>query len=232
MSKENKKEEKNFIKEAIDFIKDLVIIILVVLFIRTFLIMPFQISGQSMYDSYYDKEFIIVDRFSYLNIPNITTTPKRWDVIVFKPWVDHNREYFIKRIIWLPWETIKIESWEVFLLNDTTWKFIKLNEWYLDKENNGKTYIRGDWTTHIYKVPEGSYFVMWDNRQHSTDSRTCFSDCNKRWNYISKSDITWKVFIDLWYFNIKEFKFIHPEYGIDTHPKFFNSPWSYNYMLY
>jgi signal peptidase I len=58
-------EEKDFIGEVKDFMKDLVIIVLLVLFIRTFLAMPFQINGQSMYSSYYDKEFIIVDRLSY-----------------------------------------------------------------------------------------------------------------------------------------------------------------------
>jgi signal peptidase I len=57
------------IKEILDFIKDLIIIGLVVLIIRTFIAEPFQISGQSMYSSYYNKEFIIVDRFSYLDIP-------------------------------------------------------------------------------------------------------------------------------------------------------------------
>ena len=56
-------------KEIKDLIKDLIIIFSVVVVIRTFLIVPFQISGQSMYDSYYDREFIIVDRFSYLALP-------------------------------------------------------------------------------------------------------------------------------------------------------------------
>jgi signal peptidase I len=64
-------DKKEFRTEVIDFIKDLVIIVLIVLFIRTFLVEPFQISGQSMSDSYYDKEFIIVDRLSYLDIPKI-----------------------------------------------------------------------------------------------------------------------------------------------------------------
>ena len=59
---------KPFLKETFDFIRDLVIILLIVVFIRSFLFMPFQINGQSMYNSYYDKEFIIVDRLSYLDI--------------------------------------------------------------------------------------------------------------------------------------------------------------------
>jgi signal peptidase I len=52
-------------QEVVDFFKDLVVIVVIVLLIRHFLIMPFQINGQSMYSSYYDKEFIIVDRLSY-----------------------------------------------------------------------------------------------------------------------------------------------------------------------
>ncbi|MBT3727246.1 hypothetical protein HOG21_06355 [bacterium] len=51
--------------EILDFFKDLIVIVVIVLVIRTFLAMPFQINGQSMYSSYYDKEFIIVDRLSY-----------------------------------------------------------------------------------------------------------------------------------------------------------------------
>jgi signal peptidase I len=60
---------KQNIKEILDFLKDLLIIGLIVIVIRTFIAEPFQISGESMASSYYDKEFIIVDRFSYLTIP-------------------------------------------------------------------------------------------------------------------------------------------------------------------
>ncbi len=60
------KEDNNFMKDIKDFLKDLGIIVLIVIIIRTFIAVPFQINGQSMYNSYYDKEFIIVDRFSYI----------------------------------------------------------------------------------------------------------------------------------------------------------------------
>ncbi|MDR2640623.1 MAG: S26 family signal peptidase [Candidatus Peribacteria bacterium] len=52
--------------EIKDFFKDLLIVIVVVIIIRTFIAVPFKISGQSMYSSYYDKEFIIVDKISYI----------------------------------------------------------------------------------------------------------------------------------------------------------------------
>jgi len=64
-------EKKDFKGEVFDFLKDLVIIAVIVLLIRTFLAEPFQISGESMADSYYNGEFIIVDRLSYLDIPAV-----------------------------------------------------------------------------------------------------------------------------------------------------------------
>ena len=221
------------LKEFLELLKDLVIIVIVVLFIRTFLIMPFQISWQSMYDSYYDREFIIVDRFSYLDIPYIKTWKvNRWDVIVFKPHVSEDKEYFIKRVIWLPWDKIKIQSWKVFLFNEGKNEFVELKELYLSEENIWATFVwAGDEEWYIYSVPKWEYFVMWDNRNHSTDSRACFSSCSISWtsNYIKKDDIVWKVLIDLWYFNFKEFDFIHPKLWIDTSPEWFSSNDSYSY---
>ncbi|MDF1682896.1 MAG: signal peptidase I [Patescibacteria group bacterium] len=81
----------------LDFFKDLIFIIVVVVVIRSFIAMPFQISGQSMYSSYYDREFIIVDRLTY-----IFSNPDRGDVIVFKPYVNDKKKYFLKRIIAVP----------------------------------------------------------------------------------------------------------------------------------
>ncbi len=226
MSKINK-------KEIIDFIKDLVIIAIVVLIIRTFIAEPFQISGQSMYKSYYNKEFIIVDRFSYLNIPWIKIGHiHRWDVIVFKPHVDKQREYYIKRVIGLPWDKIKIENWKVYIQHNWTWSFIELQEPYLDKENRNHTYVRGDSKEIEFDVPKWEYFAMWDNRNHSDDSRTCFYiSCwiSPRDNYIPRKDIVWKVFLDLWYFNLKSFSFVQPELWIGTKPRWLSSPSYFDY---
>lgn len=56
---------KTKIQEAIDFFRDLIIIFVVVIFVRTFIAAPFQISGSSMEESYHDGEFILVNKFSY-----------------------------------------------------------------------------------------------------------------------------------------------------------------------
>lgn len=185
-----------------------------------------------MADSYYNKEFIIVDRLSYRNIPLIgqLQTIDRGDVVVFAPWVSDERKYFIKRVIGLPGEQLKIEDGKVYIKEVWAADFYELNEsFYLNDSNLGNTTIRGDRDEIVYQIPENRYFVMWDNRNHSTDSRTCFQSCSVRTNYIGPSDIIGKVFLDLWYFSFSSLSFFHPDLGIETRPKFFSSPGEYSY---
>jgi len=233
------KEIKPFIKEAWEFIRDLIIIVLIVVFIRSFLFMPFQINGQSMYHSYYDKEFIIVDRFSYLDIDLVGKEwmPERGDVVVFRPEISDDKEYFIKRIVGMPGDTIKIEEGKVYILDTETGEYLEIQEDYLDENNNGKTYVRGANGKKVYNIPDDGYFVMWDNRNASTDGRTCFSSCTTRTNFITKENIIWKVGIDLGYFDLVRsvypfelgtLTFTHPELaGEDTSPKWLSSPGEY-----
>ncbi len=229
-----KSNKNSDLKEILIFFRDIIIIILIVLFVRKFLILPFQISGQSMSESYTDREFIIVDRLSYLDIPKIweIRAPKRWDVVVFNTHITW-KEYFIKRIIWLPWETIKVEWWEVYVKENSKTEFSKLDETYLSFLNYWFTSVLGDEKEYIYEIPENSYFVMWDNRNWSTDSRTCFRfSC---WEddkfYVTKKDIVWKVLVDLWYFNFKTLKFKNPLYETSTVPRFLSSPSTHDYNL-
>jgi signal peptidase I len=182
-----------------------------------------------MYQSYYDGEFIIVDRFSY----QFLHTPNRWDVIVFRPHVSKDKEYFLKRIIWLPWDKLKIEWGKVYVFSKVKNSFIELKEAYLSESNINATYVWSDKWSHIFEVPADSFFVMWDNRNHSTDSRACFSSCVFEWttNYIKTSDIIWKIFIDLGYFRISKFDFVHPELWINTKPKWFKTESTHIYDL-
>lgn len=217
-------EKDNLKGDVFDFLKDLLIIIAIVLFLRTFIAMPFQINWQSMYESYYDREFIIVDRLSYY-----FWEPKRWDVIVFKPHVSETKEFFLKRVIWVPWDTLKIEDWKVYLKEKWQKEYKELKEPYLNEENSWFTFVWSSRAKQEYTLGDWDYFAMWDNRNHSTDSRTCFSNCTIVSYFIHKEAIIWKVFLDLWYFNFKTFSFLHPEYGIDTYPKFFKSFSHYDY---
>ncbi len=218
-----RKMDKN---EIIDFFKDLILIVVIVLVVRTFIAMPFQINWQSMYSSYFDREFIIVDRLSYL-----IWNPDRWDVIVFKPNVSEEKKYFLKRIIGIPGDSVKIEDGIVYVKKQTDTEYIELDEQYLNEENKWFTFVWWSKAMHQYNLWEDQFFVLGDNRNHSTDSRECFSSCAIQWrtSFIDASDITWKVFLDLWYYNFKSFSFMQPNLWIDTTPRFFDSPSSYDY---
>ncbi len=222
---------KDYVGEALDFLKDIVIIVCIVLLVRTFLVMPFQINGQSMYASYYDKEFILVDRLSYRNTPFIWALRniQRWDVVVFDPLLGGSAKYFIKRVIGLPGETIKIEWGRVYLREVGADEFYELQEPYLMEDNQNNTFVRGENGSVNYEIPEGRLFVLGDNRMYSTDSRTCFQSCAAGTPYINTSQLVGKIFLTAGYFNFRAFAFEHPVLGISTKPRFFSSPSHHSY---
>lgn len=177
--------------------------------IKKYFVTPFQMSWQSMYSTIYDREFLLTH--------NLTSNYNRWDIIIMK----NELGFYFKRIIWLPNEKLKINNWRVFIFNNDD--FIELDEKYLNDNNKNSTYIRWDNTEKIYIIPEWNYFVMWDNRNASTDSRSCFSFCSEwKTEFLSKNNIIWKVYYDLWYFDFKTFSFKHPSLWIPTFPRFFN----------
>lgn len=218
--------------EMISFFRDLVIILLIVLFVRMFIVTPFRINGSSMETSYHDREYILVDKFSYLNLP-VTYAgtasgdllmkteklilshlpvhvwdPIRGDVVVITPHVDREREYYIKRVIGLPGDTIKFENGEVYIKKATstgTGDFIQLDEKYLSVSNKWNTRLPESIEQNIFKIPEWYYWVMGDNRNNSADSRQCFQSCfwdTEVAHFIQRKDIVWKVLLNFWYFNI------------------------------
>lgn len=179
---------------------------------RKYITLPFQIAGQAMYPTLYDKQFILTS--------NYPRNYKRNDIVIFRT-LHKEKQYYIKRIIWLPWETIKISWWKVFLLDTNNNDFIELKENFLWTVN--KTYPKGK-EEQIFEVPEWEYFVLWDNRSASADSRSCFGVCdeNNPNYFLSEWNIVGKVWIDLGYFNLKDFTFTHPKLKISTYPKFLN----------
>ncbi len=221
-------EVNSTFSEFITFLRDFAIILVIVFFIRIFIITPFQINGASMEASYHDKEFILVDKFSYLDFSkdtndSITGTigssllslwkkipihigdPIRGDVVVIKPHVDKNREHYIKRVIGLPGDIIKFGSGSVYLKSNGKESFIQLKEPYLMFSNSGHTYLPEYIEGNQFLIPENTYWVMWDNRQNSADSRQCFQNCigvNTSAHFISRSNVVGKVLLNFGYFNI------------------------------
>ncbi len=152
-----------------DVTLNIVIIVAIVAIIRTFVVSPFQIEGNSMIETLEHKEYIVINKFRYL-----FTVPERGDIVVFRPPTDPGK-YYVKRVIGLPGDTIVIRDGFTFLRDENKGD-IKLEESYLGSLSLGKTYRypvnSGDTSEETFTVPEKQYFLLGDNRQGSLDSRS------------------------------------------------------------
>lgn len=149
--------------ELWEWIKALVIAILLAAIIRYFLFAPIVVDGESMMPTLQDQDRMIVNKFSYT-----IGEPDRFDIIVFH--APENKDY-IKRVIGLPGDTIEYKE-DTLYINGVAYE-----EPYLDEYK--KQVIDGPLTEPFTlkekigqeKVPEGELFVMGDNRRFSKDSR-------------------------------------------------------------
>lgn len=156
--KSNISQVKEFILEVVRVV---VISVAIIVPVRYYLVQPFYVKGASMEPNFYDHEYLLIDELSYR-----LRMPQRGEVVVFR-FPLNKREYFIKRIIGLPGETIKIEDGNIYLYNDS-----QPDGWLLDESgylsDSLKTFpIAND----VIELGEGEYFVMGDNRSLSLDSR-------------------------------------------------------------
>ena len=148
----------SFIKGFFDSIQTLVIALVLFLIVYVWFLSPHQVSGTSMVPNYENGEILLADKFFSKMSPY-----KRGDVIIFK--YDDQRD-FIKRIIGLPGEKVMIKDGKVYI-NDK-----ELNEPYLPAGTETHEEDSQNLAEGIGKVvPEGSFFVLGDNREFSSDSR-------------------------------------------------------------
>ncbi|MBX4211366.1 MAG: signal peptidase I [Candidatus Yanofskybacteria bacterium] len=158
-------------------VKVVVISLAIIIPVRYYLIQPFFVRGDSMKPNFQDKDYILVDKIDYrLN------KPERGDVIVFRYPLDP-KEYFIKRIIALPGETIGIQNNTVTIFNAQNPEGFVLDETYLPKTQETVGTMR-------VKLDNSEYFVMGDNRLFSSDSR--------RWGPLNRSYIAGRAWLRLW----------------------------------
>lgn len=162
-------------------------VLLFVLVIRSFVFEPFRIPSGSMMPTLLEGDFIFVKKYSYgLRLPVTETKvietgdPERGDVIVFRLPSDPSINY-IKRVIGLPGDTVVYERHrltingekvELMPSDDASWNAPLFVE-DLDGRVHDILVTNPEYSTrdNTYRVPEGHYFVMGDNRDRSKDSR-------------------------------------------------------------
>jgi len=146
---------KEFIWETI---KVVVFSLIIIIPVRYFLIQPFYVKGASMEPNFFDHEYLVIDEISY-RLGEIN----RGDVVVFR-YPNDPSQYFIKRIIGLPGETVAIKDGKVFITNST-----RPDGFYLDESSYlPNTYTQGDKELNLSAT---EFFVLGDNRDSSLDSR-------------------------------------------------------------
>jgi len=148
---------KKFLTEAWDLVKFAIIALAIVVPVRMFIAQPFVVSGESMFPTFNDGQYLIIDEISY-----ILGTPHRGDVVIFR-YPNDTKRFFIKRIIGMPNEKIIINNGEVIIVNKENKDGFILKEPYLNEFFD---------TTINYETKDNEYFVMGDNRNKSSDSRT------------------------------------------------------------
>ena len=155
------------------------IALFVVLPIRLFIAQPFVVSGASMESTFSHGQYLIIDQITYR-----FQKPKRGDVVIFRYPLDPAK-FFIKRIIGLPGDTVLIDGQHVIIKNNAHPQGVKLDEWYAQGvKSRGKT---------ATVLRHNEYYVMGDNRDHSSDSR--------KWGILPRDGITGRVYLRLFPLN-------------------------------
>lgn len=171
------------LKNIWEFLKIVIVSLLIILPIRYFIIQPFYVKGASMEPNFHDREYLIIDEISYR-----FNEPERGQVIVFR-YPNNPQEYFIKRIIGLPGDTIEMIDGKIIIRNENNSDGFQLNEnKYLS--DSVKTYAIDEQPV---VLGDNEYFVLGDNRYASKDSRT--------FGALNRSYITGKVLLRAWPFS-------------------------------
>lgn len=180
-------------------------VLLVVLVVRSFIVEPFQIPSGSMRPTLEVGDFILVNKYAYgVRLPVTHTQilevgqPERGDVMVFRFPEDPSIN-FIKRVVGLPGDIIRYEGKQLYVNGERVSKQLveeapeaSPQQLLLDEQLN-------DTSHQIYnnprdpgpqlravQVPEGHYFTMGDNRDHSNDSRY--------WGFVPQENIVGRAF--------------------------------------
>jgi signal peptidase I len=174
--------------------------LIIIIPIRVFLFQPFFVQGASMEPNFENGDYLIVNELGHkqtsIGIPGFNVIPSmhlftvnsfkelaRGDVVVFR-YPLKREQFFIKRIIGLPGEKVKIEDGVITIFNSQHPDGFVLDE---DKYLSKSLVTTG---TINVALDDQNYFVLGDNRQASHDSRA--------WGPLPKSDMIGKVLIRAW----------------------------------
>ena len=171
-----KDQERSIWKELLGWIVYIVILVAAVYLLITYVGQRTQVSGHSMEPTLQHGDNLIVDKISYR-----FREPKRYEIIVF-PYAYKENTYYIKRIIGLPGETIQVIDGQVYINGE-----VLAGEHY-GKEVMLDPGIAGEPIT----LGADEYFVLGDNRNHSSDSR------DPSVGVLQREDLIGRAWVRIW----------------------------------
>src|SRR6266567_8049217 len=163
---------------TLDLMQTVLLAASIFLVIYIFLFRPFQVSGDSMYPTFKNGEYILTNLIALK-----TNGIERGDVIVFQAPPDHQKD-FIKRVIGLPGETVLLKGGYVYINGKKLDESAYLSS---DVKTYGGAFLKDN---QPFTVPADNYFVMGDNRPFSSDSR--------EWGLLTRSKVIGKSFFVYW----------------------------------
>ncbi len=182
------KKQAGFIGETLQWVSAIVIAVIIAMLIRAFLFEPVEVQGQSMENTLYNEERLVLYKFGYL-----FSEPQKGDIVVLEvregflnyipfidllPFIQKINPFpqeldYIKRVIAVAGDEIDIKDGKVYLNGEV------LTENYTKGSTKVRTY-GSDVLKYPVIVPEGKVFVLGDNRENSSDSRSIgFIDVDK-----------------------------------------------------
>lgn len=187
-------EQENMKDFIIEVVKMFFLALIIIVPVRMFLFQPFIVRGASMEPNFYERQYLIINEFGYKNTPVsilgkdiVTVSPHkeldRQEIVVFRA-PGNEKQYYIKRVIGLPGETVEIGGGEVRIYDKKSPDGYILNEdAYLPegRKTNGSMRVT---------LSDDEYFVLGDNRPASSDSRM--------FGPLNKDEIVGKVLLRAW----------------------------------
>ncbi|TMD16206.1 MAG: signal peptidase I [Chloroflexi bacterium] len=167
--------QKSFFRDTLE----IVFLALALYLVIQYAVQTVHVLGSSMYATLSNNDLLVASKISYKLHP-----PQRGDIVIFKP-PDPDVRDFIKRVIAVPGDRLRIDHGTVYINGEI------LREPYLPE----KWTYSNSWpaTGQDYVLPPDHYFVMGDNRNHSSDSRV--------FGPIDASSILGKAEIRIWPLN-------------------------------
>jgi len=182
-------KRKNVVRE---YVEAIVIAVVLAMFIRSFVVQAFKIPSGSMEPTLLIGDHILVNKFIYGIIVPFThirlypmRNPRRGDVIVFVYPIDESKD-FIKRVIGVGGDSVEIRQKKIYINGQP----FKDTYGHYEDSNYSPSYIQFRDNLGPITVPQGSLFVMGDNRDRSYDSRF--------WGFVKLNMVKGKAFLVYW----------------------------------